>query len=45
MVFILLVQAFIDTAKVIYEKIKEGVFDCNNEVCVLKGKSVYVYSL
>ena len=27
-------EAFINTAKEIYEKIQEGVFDINNEVCV-----------
>lgn len=27
-------KAFIDTAKEIYEKIQEGVFDINNEVSV-----------
>lgn len=26
-------EAFINTAKEIYEKIQEGVFDINNEVC------------
>lgn len=29
-------QAFINTAKEIYEKIQEGVFDINNEVCTCK---------
>jgi len=33
-------EAFINTAKEIYEKIEEGVFDINNEVSV-----VFVYSL
>jgi hypothetical protein len=28
-------EAFIDTAKEIYRKIQEGVFDINNEVCAL----------
>lgn len=28
-------EAFINTAKEIYEKIQEGVFDINNEVCQL----------
>lgn len=28
-------EAFINTAKEIYEKIQEGVFDINNEVCFL----------
>lgn len=27
-------EAFINTAKEIYEKIQEGVFDINNEVCL-----------
>lgn len=27
-------EAFINTAKEIYEKIQEGVFDINNEVCI-----------
>ena len=27
-------EAFIDTAKEIYQKIQEGVFDVTNEVCV-----------
>ena len=26
-------QAFINTAKEIYQKIQDGVFDINNEVC------------
>lgn len=26
-------EAFINTAKEVYEKIQEGVFDINNEVC------------
>lgn len=26
-------QAFISTAKEIYQKIQDGVFDVNNEVC------------
>lgn len=30
---ILNLQAFINTAKEIYQKIQEGVFDINNEVC------------
>lgn len=29
-------EAFINTAKEIYEKIQEGVFDINNEVCFYK---------
>lgn len=29
-------EAFINTAKEIYEKIQEGVFDINNEVCAIK---------
>lgn len=28
-------EAFINTAKEIYEKIQEGVFDINNEVCYM----------
>lgn len=32
-------KAFIDTAKEIYEKIQEGVFDINNEVSVRRSKS------
>lgn len=28
-------EAFINTAKEIYEKIQEGVFDINNEVCCI----------
>lgn len=28
-------QAFINTAKEIYQKIQDGVFDINNEVCSL----------
>lgn len=28
-------EAFINTAKEIYEKIQEGVFDINNEVCAV----------
>lgn len=28
-------EAFIDTAKEIYEKIQEGVFDINNEVIII----------
>lgn len=28
-------EAFINTAKEIYEKIQEGVFDINNEVCTI----------
>lgn len=27
-------QAFINTAKEIYQKIQDGVFDINNEVCI-----------
>ena len=30
----LIFQAFINTAKEIYEKIQEGVFDINNEVYI-----------
>lgn len=39
-------DAFINTAKVIYEKIQEGVFDINNEVkskLQLKTKSLLLY--
>lgn len=39
-------DAFINTAKVIYEKIQEGVFDINNEVKSkfnLKTKSLLLY--
>lgn len=32
----LIFQAFINTAKEIYEKIQEGVFDINNEVYTYK---------
>lgn len=32
----LILQAFINTAKEIYEKIQEGVFDINNEVYTYK---------
>lgn len=32
-------EAFINTAKEIYEKIQEGVFDINNEVCYIFNPS------
>lgn len=35
-------EAFINTAKEIYEKIQEGVFDINNEVCIYLYKIVYI---
>jgi hypothetical protein len=34
--FLFIFQAFINTAKEIYEKIQEGVFDINNEVYTYK---------
>lgn len=37
----LLFQAFINTAKEIYEKIQEGVFDINNEVSLESCKYIY----
>jgi len=40
-----LFQAFINTAKEIYQKIQEGVFDINNEVCMLLGISLPVTTL
>lgn len=33
-------QAFINTAKEIYEKIQEGVFDINNEVTHMTRKRI-----
>lgn len=36
-------EAFINTAKEIYEKIQEGVFDINNEVIIIF--SVYRFSI
>jgi len=37
--FVFLYKAFINTAKEIYQKIQEGVFDINNEV----GRCAYIY--
>ena len=34
-------EAFINTAKEIYEKIQEGVFDINNEVCEMFCQTLY----
>lgn len=36
-------EAFINTAKEIYEKIQEGVFDINNEVRVLLFSLMWYY--
>lgn len=38
-------EAFINTAKEIYEKIQEGVFDINNEVCTIKKKILWCVCL
>ena len=35
-------QAFINTAKEIYQKIQDGVFDVTNEVCVTGGNFRWV---
>lgn len=41
--FVFVFQAFINTAKEIYEKIQEGVFDINNEVTYITRKRILCY--